>query len=304
MPPRHNQAPSHGHNDFQDSSPQPLQSEIVVHEKIDVPGLHPFFHIAYQEAQNGFGSRIDMSSFTNRKDLAKDVARVQEKLSIIRDKCLHGSENEKMAYVQSDIFEHMLHKHIVEAKWFGEDVKSILPSVYDDLFNGVDLILEQNVGEGAFAFSSLAVDATFSAKGAVEKIDRTMKNLHDGSLGRIKYFKSEAANFKGRIDNVPHFVIGVGRPALFEMVGQYVQKGAIPEINQEARRMILEQIERQSVHYANFLISRGFTSEASQYSRVGDNVRKILIDTSPLSNKKGIDEVHRAIMECCKIKSY
>jgi hypothetical protein len=174
----------------------------------------------------------------------------------------------------------------------------------NDLFNGVDLILEQNVGEGAFAFSSLAVDATFSAKGAVEKISRTMERLHDGKLGRIKYFQSDAANFKGRIDGVPQFVIGVGRPALFDMVRQYVQQGAVPEINQEARRMVLEQIERQSVYYANFLSSRGFGVEASHYTRAGDMVRKILTGTSPLTNKKGVDEVHHAIMECCKIKSY
>lgn len=300
MPPRPSQSPAEAHNYSNDSSPQPLHRELILHEKIEVPDLHPFYQIAYQESQNGFAERINMSSFTNRKDLMQDVARVHDRLKMIKDTCLHGNETERMAIVQSDIFEHMLHRHISEAKWFGDSIKSILPSIYDDLFNGVDLILEQNVGSGAYAFSSLAVDATFSAKGAVEKIERTKSFLREAKLGRIKYFESDAASFKGTINNVPHFVIGVGRPALFEMVGQYVQKGPVPEINHEARRMVLEQVERQARYYADYLKERGFNDKASQYARIGKNVQNVLAGTKPLSNKKGIDEVHNAIMMSCR----
>jgi hypothetical protein len=295
MPPHHNHSP----HDFHESSPAPLQSEMLVHEPIKIEGLHPFYQFAYEEAQHGFKGRIDMSSFTNRKDLSKDVARVHEKLNLIREKCMHGAEEEKMAFVQSDVFEHMLHKHITDAKWFGDKTKSILPAIYDDLFHGVDLILEQRFDRGAYAFSSLSMDATFSAQGAVKKIEKIMSYLHEGRLGKVKYFKSDAANFKGSMNNVPNFVVGVGRPALFDMVGQYVQKGATPEINQEARRMVLEQIIIQANYYSEFLLSKGFKEEADQYFQVGKNMAEILATIPELTNKKGVDEVHQAILNHC-----
>lgn len=290
----------HPHNDFADSSPQPLQSEVVlVHDEIQIPDLHPFYQLAYAEAQRGFNQRINMSDFSNRKDLAQDVSRVNEKLAMIREKCLHGTESEKMAYVQSDVFEFMLHKHITEAQWFGEAVKSILPSVYDDLFNGTDLILEQHVGRGAYAFSALGIDVTFSAEGAVRKIEMTKNLLSQGRLGRIKYFKSEAANFKGSIDNIPHFIIGLGRPSLFEMLGQYVQKGPVPEGNQTARRMVLEQITAQAQYFSKFLKEKGFEVESERYTLVAQEIAHLLSKIPTLSNKKGVDEVHHAILGSC-----
>lgn len=291
------------HIDFKDSSPQPLQSEELVHEKIEIADLHPFFQFAYAEAQEGFSQRINMSEFTNRKDLAHDVSRVNEKLAMIRATCVHGTESEKMAIVQSDVFEYMLHRHIGEAAWFGESVKSILPSIYDDLYNGTDLILEQHIGRGAYAFSALGIDVTFSADGASKKIDKTIGDyLSKGKLGKVKYFKSERAGFKGGIDGVPHFVIGMGRPALFEMLGQYVQKGPAKDINQEAQRMILEQIVSQAHYFEEFLKSKGFVDGAAKYALVGEEMSQLLDKTTPLSNKKGIDEVHQVILGKCLLR--
>lgn len=294
MPPR-----PEGHHDFADSAPQPLQSEVLVHEIIEIPDLHPFYQMAHLEAQKGFNKRIRMSEFTNRKDLASDVAQVNEKLALIRKTCLEGTEGERMAIVQSDVFEYMLHQHIQDAGWFGAETESILPSIFDDMFNGTDLIIEQHVGRGAYAFSALGIDATFSAEGAVNKIEKTKNFLSEGRLGRVKYFKSERANFKGSIDSVPHFVIGLGRPALFEMLGQYVQKGAVKEGNQEARRMVLEQIIAQARYFSDFLKAGRFNVEAERYELVGHEMSKLLSLTQPLSNKKGVDEVHRAILASC-----
>lgn len=297
MPPR-----QQDHRDFSDSAPQPLQSEVLVHEVIEIPDLHPFYQFAYAQAQKGFGDRVNMSDFTNRKDLARDVALVNEKLELIRETCQKGTEFEKMAIVQSDVFEYMLHQHIQEAQWFGPETQSILPSIYDDMFNGTDLIIEQHVGLQAYSFSALGIDATFSAEGAVKKLERNKDFLSTGRLGRVKYFKSDRANFRGSIDNVPHFVIGLGRPALFEMLGKYVQSGAVKENNQEARRMVLEQIIAQARYFAHFLKSKGFELDAERYELVEREMLKLLASTQPLTNKKGVDEVHRSILAYCSQK--
>ena len=102
-----------------------------------------------------------MEKFSNRKDLANDIQAVNEKLKLIAETIKTGTEVARMAYIESDVFEYMLHEHITNAHLFGESVTSILPSIYDDLFNGVDVILEQSVGRGAYAFSTLAIDAAY-----------------------------------------------------------------------------------------------------------------------------------------------
>lgn len=297
------ESPQSTNKDFKPHGSQMEMDLMHTHEEIKIKDLHLFYDLAYKAAQEGFKERIDMTDFSNRKDLADDMAKVKEKLALIHATCIHGTEEEKMAIVQSDVFEHMLHKHITEAHWFGKETKSILPSVYDDLFRGVDLILEQHVGRGAFAFSTLAIDATFSAKGALQKLEKVKDLLSKGKFGGIKYFKSVRANMRGVIDNVPHFVIGMGRPALFQMTSEYVQKGVTPDINQEARRIVLEQIIVQAEYFKDILISEGFTDEADKYERIGSEMSLLLADTVPLLNKKGLDEVHQAILNFCSKKS-
>ncbi len=280
-----------------ESQTNPLE---LVHEVIEIEGLHPFYQMAYEAAQNGFKNRINMEEFSNRIDLPKDLKRVREKMFQIKATCIHGTEQEKMAIVQSDIFEHMLHTHIGEAEWFGDSVQSVFPSIYDDLFNGVDLILEQNVGRGAFAFSTLAIDATFSAQGAIQKLERTRDFLAKGNLGGIKYFKSEKADIVGRMDSVPHFIIGLGRPALFSMVSQYVQKGAVKEVNQEARRMVLEQIVTQANYFSKLLTARGFEEKADKYARIESEMTHLLTGLIQTSGAKiPSDEVYQAILGYC-----
>lgn len=284
-------------------SQQPELDLMHVHEEIKIDGLHVFYELAYKAAQEDFKNRINMADFSNRKDLQNDMTKVMEKLAHIRATCIHGTEEEKMAIVQSDVFEHMLHKHISEAAWFGKETRSILPSVFDDLFRGVDLILEQHVGRGAFAFSTLAIDATFSAKGAIQKLENTTDYLSKGKMGGIKYFKSNRANITGTMESVPHFVIGMGRPALFHMTSEYVQKGVTPDINQEARRMVLEQIIVQAEYFRKLLKNKGYIAEAEKYERVGIETSALINETSPLSNKKGLDEVHEAILNFCSDKN-
>ncbi len=269
----------------------------VVHSRIEIPDLHPVFQQAYERAVAIFSERIQMDLFTDRRSYITDVARVNERLKQISNECKSGGPDRQMAYVQSDVFEAMLFDYVSVGKWFGDKVTGILPSIYDDLFNGVDLILEQDLGPGAFSYAALAIDATFSSEGAVKKIAKDKAFIAEGRLSRIKYFSSEQANFRGNVDQIPHFVVGVDRPTLFSSALEYVQKGPEEKGCASLRRLVLEQICKQAIYYNKLLSEKGFVDEAFQYERVLSVLKPVLDSLPPIDARYASDQVHALIMQ-------
>ena len=101
------------------------------------------------------------------------------------------------------------------------------------------------------------------------------------------------------MSDVPNFIVGVGRLALFKMAGEYVQKGVQSETNSEVRQMILEQMHVQAKYYKDLLLSKGFTAESEKYERVEKDTQELLSKSNIAINSKVVDEVHQAIMGYC-----
>jgi len=112
-----------------------------------------------------------------------------------------------------------------------------MPSVYDDLFNGNDLILEHSHGDFK-SHSGIGVDITIGDTSFLKKVENTKDRLRRGELGQVKYFQSPDGSFTGQLRNIPHLVIGISRDDLFKTTELWLN-GKSSEIEKSSTQLWL-----------------------------------------------------------------
>lgn len=201
-----------------------LGAEFDVLHKIN-PGhlesLPPVYKAAHKKAvELVAGKRIHLDDF-NYTDTEADKKSVAQKYDEINSKTFFR-DGEAEAVVQAEILEAMIFDLVRNQKWFGANANAILPSAYDDLFLGNDVILEHK-HEGVSSYSGVGIDITIGETSFMSKVADTKERIKRGQLGRVKYFKSEDANYVGSLNNIPHFVIGVDRDHMFSLTEAWIK---------------------------------------------------------------------------------
>ncbi|MEN9920194.1 MAG: hypothetical protein RL538_87 [Candidatus Parcubacteria bacterium] len=121
----------------------------------------------------------------------------------------------------SERVEYEVIRGINVGQWF-EGVGAYKTSEFDDIANGVDVVLEIQEGKN-FGQLGLGVDITFSHN--VEKKFKRIKDEidnYDGDknrLARVKYFDSPNTGTRGELNNLVRAVIAVDLPMLKDMTG-------------------------------------------------------------------------------------
>ncbi|MDQ5957103.1 MAG: hypothetical protein QG614_77 [Patescibacteria group bacterium] len=201
--------------------------------------MHPVYQEAYQKAQGiTQGKRITMDNQFTNFDLHKDREKVLQKIEFINS--MKQDEGVFEATVQADILEALVYDMIHNHSWLGENVGAILPSVYDDLFSGNDIIVSHKTGE-ATEYSGVGIDLTLGEVAFMKKLEDTMSRIRGGSLGKVKYFKSEDERFVGELRSIPHLVIGVDREKLFKLCRLWIN-GDYNRLKQDATAKIFIQM--------------------------------------------------------------
>jgi len=161
------------------------------------------------------GQAVKMEDFVNVQGFGKDVVKkdrynVAQKKIRIREM---GTEPSKKA----KLLEAILAEQIELSDWFGSDALTIIPTEYDDLYNGVDLAIEFEKDTKP-TYAALGVDVTSSAGSIIKKLAIIKAYILRGDLGRIKYFKSERDNLPPRqIQGIPQLVIGTNKDLIKEL---------------------------------------------------------------------------------------
>lgn len=213
-----------------DHSPQNKSKQLSFGAEFDVlhkinkghlEAMSPVYQTAHKKAvELVAGNRIHLDDF-NYADTESDKKSVAEKYHNINSQTLFR-EGEAEALVQAEILEAMIYDLVRNQKWFGANANAILPSAYDDLFLGNDVILEHK-HEGVSSYSGVGIDITIGETSFVSKVADTKARIKRGQLGRVKYFKSEDANYVGSLNNIAHFVIGVDREQMFSLTKAWVE---------------------------------------------------------------------------------
>lgn len=128
----------------------------------------------------------------------------------------------------------------------GKQIEAIPGTRYDDLANGIDMVLEIAGGEKPLW---LAVDTTVGNPDVVgAKIEKIEEDLRQERLGEVKYFQSETKpEYKQRI-KIPKIVLSLNRVDLSETAAMLCAGGTnkilLKKLEDSFRAQINEQLRK------------------------------------------------------------
>ena len=234
--------------------------------------MHPVYRQAYEKAVDLVQfSRINMLDF-NYADLAQDVDLVKKRIEGLAS--LSKNQAEENHGVESAVLEAMLYDLIKNKQWFGRDTLAVLPSVYDDLERGTDLILEHLSGDHK-SYSGIGIDITTGDVAIQKKFEETLNRLKRKGLDSVKYFKSPDGNYKGELNNIPHLILGFDRETLFKVTQDWVN----PNPNFKSmpyRKGLLDLLIFQCDAFSNATTNPEVISAYQREKRILENILKTL----------------------------
>jgi hypothetical protein len=148
------------------------------------------------------------------KDLA-DLKKRKSDFSNGRLPEIHERVNKDLA----TIFEAMIFDQGESSEWFGENAFLISTSEYDDVINGVDVVVEWDQDSGVSRMAA-GIDVTFNHD-VQKKIHAIKKSILAGNLGVIKYFKSEVSKIRGEVSEVPRIILGADVDTVRELTNEW-----------------------------------------------------------------------------------
>lgn len=205
--------------DYKNLGEHPLITEM--HKKI--------MEMRTEDAVNPY----DFVNPDSRENIDKDMEHVAE-----RKKRFDVDPSKQTA----DVFEYIVYHQIELSNWLGQNAETVRTSEYDDIINGIDLIVEFS-DEYSSKHLALAIDVTFGTQSIAKKFQRMKDEILRDNLAEIKYFKSH--NFKGTLKQLPRIVIGVEKDTVLELAG-LLKNGKKKELGTHfAKDIIVEEIKLQ-----------------------------------------------------------
>ena len=197
-----------------DRFPDRTSEEIhISHQAIDA---------AYKRALDILKDPIDPSTFTDYKDVDKDIAFVKKMEADFEAEFAQKSPDEQRIVKLSKILEAIIFEHGEKSNWFGESATTIQTSRFDDIVHHVDTIIEFTEGVAGASHLAVAIDVTIGNK-IDKKFDYIKQCIDAGKLTEIKYFVSEFLGFHGRKTNVPHVILGIDKKAAYSVADAWIK---------------------------------------------------------------------------------
>ncbi len=234
---------------------------------------------------------------------AKEIERDTRELTRVKDKIaqeldhLNFLERDKIEQGKrrSDALEIIVGDQVELNDWFGPNAILARTTEYDDFFNGVDAVVEFSVDEEENPERiALGIDASMKADMATveRKVSRNIEKVVGGRPpAEVKYFESQAADFKGRLEAIVPVVIGMDGEDCDRLMGLYAQliklkrqertetikaltrEKMLEMQNHPAQRVFLEEMRLQLEMYLDLFDRESVDSRHSVYK---DKVTKAL----------------------------
>ena len=182
----------------------------------------------------------------------------------------------------SIVLENMFTDLVEKYNWFGEGVKVVQLSEFDDkIASGAhcDVILEIPTGEDG-SIERIGIDLTTAINydNLSKKRLKCLDAVKSGNFFSVKYFKSKIDNTKGKIDDVPVFFAGIGKEtlsALCDSIAKQENTGMEILKKHEVQLMLIRELLAQTeVYYGIAQASHGenskMTASLDYYQRLFD----------------------------------
>ncbi|HNV96783.1 MAG TPA: hypothetical protein PKL13_00500 [bacterium] len=195
------------------------------------------------------------------------------------------------------ILEAFLYNQIEQNLILGMNVHTISTCKYDDYHNRVDTIMELLPEESdEYEHLALAYDATLTSNTDQlnKKVESLKRDILNGRLANIKYFKSENS-YQLSLENIPKLVIGMDMFNLENVIRLWMgvinqEKGSNDKlINHPFRLIIIDQIILQLEYFVEYAKSINQDSIAKEYEN-------ILIFFKQLNDEKDMKSLRDGIL--------
>lgn len=245
----------------------------------------------------------DFSDMYAPENITRDQAYVKERQRLFEKKQDAFEEEQKM---YSDVFEALVIQHGELSDWLGEGAYTVKASHFDDIANGIDLIVSFPGNDAAPERLHLAIDVTFSRTGVPQKITRSYDNLMEGTFSRVKYFACEDTGEKGSLE-VPRVVLGIDRDHVAELARLWEGKKNQELGRHEVQLYFLREIEEQLKYFLRGAKRENQTVVIDKLNPLLETIRGIRSQKSGSQGMKsfldGQDGVRSAILQECQLKS-
>lgn len=207
--------------------------------------------------------RIDPRTFSDiysAEEINTDLARVETfKKSLDFQKPAEVVKSAEVAIVLENMFCDLVEKH----EWFGEGVKVVQLSEFDDMDargTHCDVVLEIPMKEDDYIMR-IGVDLTSALNYDTLNKKRTkcIEGIQSGRLFSAKYFESKAEESKGRLSGIPVFFAGIDEKTIRSLC-DLVAKQQNTEIDflgkHEVQFMFLEELVSQVNRYVAIALAK------------------------------------------------
>jgi hypothetical protein len=224
---------------------------------------------------------------------------VERDRQAITDKKSRMEKVDSPSHRRAQLLEAILAEQIELSEWFGTEAMTIIPSEYDDLYNGIDLMTEFEK-EGYFQYLGMNIDVT-SVPGTVKKkLDIIKAKITSGTLGQIKYLRSERSDIMGRMSNIPSFVVGADIRTIHELAELWLTANQTRNLGEtklnaeeirDLREKAKEAQEKLAKHRTRLLILLQIQSQLEAFINFAQSIKNSEVVGKYQNLKKLIDDI-------------
>lgn len=238
------------------------------------PGEHPTIIATYERAQQLIReSAIDPRRFMplyGNENVLHDLSSVES---------LKKRFDIDSFQKASEVFEAIVFEQVELSDWLGANAQTIRPSEFDDIVNGVDLIVEFSE-DSSTNHLALGVDITFGTTTIGKKFERIKKEIDIDNLAEVKYFESHG--FKGSLRQLPRVVIGVERDTVIALAGLWSRQEKAKLGSHFVKDILIQEIEKQLRTFLVYAQNSGAVSAVKSYTKALGTIKDIQ-EKSPLN---------------------
>lgn len=267
--------------------------------------IHPDVESAYLPAK----TLLERSAI-NPKDFLETYGEEAVRKDIVRAEKKEANFTPDAQGIYAKVLEGILFDQIQNNDWFGKGARAIKTSNYDDYFNGSDLVLELEEVTHTLSHLSLSIDITFGTRTEERKFARIKQAIDEGTLGDIKYFRTEQASTENGLSMVPQVVIGIEKDLLIKLSWLWANKEAqAQDVNNSlaahpVQRLILSEILTQLLTFKRYAHDTKKESLVPIYEKSIKILEGIIQEKGPVDmSSLRDDKVFVSIRESLKIFS-
>lgn len=245
------------------------------------------------------GETIDPKKFTHYGIGVQEDEKIATNLQAKFERDYSPTERVNKRFATA--FEAVLYEHIEISSWMGDNTRTIKTVPYDDIVNGIDLILEINpdLPEQNPSHIALGIDVTFGGGSSLDrKFDALREKIRTGKFPRVKYF--ESGDFLGMKLDLPEVILGVSRELVGDLAALYIRTdrdGKLELGKHPIQNLLAQQVLAQLQSFAQYAEKNGQTAFAAKLRSLKTLLSPALSSKAQKGSREyELDPVHQAIM--------